>query len=101
MKMIGKLDTLKKKCRPEHIASICHAYNATQSQVMGYSPYFLMFGCRPRIPIDLLFRIARQAEVRGLDNYVTALYEHLKEAVSKAKLTADKEASRYKRVYDR
>ena len=35
-----------------------------------------------------------------MDNYVTALYEHLKEAVSKAKLMADKEALRYKRVYD-
>ena len=32
MRMIGKLDTLKKKCCPEHIASICHAYNATQSK---------------------------------------------------------------------
>ena len=36
-----------------------------------------------------------------MDNYVTALYEHLKEAVSKAKLMANKEACRYKRVYDR
>ena len=60
-----------------------------------------MFGRRPRIPIDLLFPTARRAEVKGLDNYITALYEHLKEAVSKAKLTADKEAHRYKRVYDR
>ena len=101
MRMISKLDTSKKKCWPEHITSICHAYNATWSQVTGYSPYFLMFGCRPRIPIDLLFPTARRVEVKGLDNYITALYEHLKEAVSKAKLTADKEAHRYKRVYDR
>ena len=100
MRMIGKLDTSEKKHWPEHIASICHAYNATRSQVTGYSPYFLMFGHRPRIPINLLFPTARQAEVKGLDNCVTALYEHLKEAVSKAKLTANKEAHRYKRVYD-
>ena len=59
MRMIGKLDTSKKKCWPEHIASICHAYNATRSQVMGYSSYFLMFGHRPRIPINLLFPAAR------------------------------------------
>ena len=54
-----------------------------------------MFGRRPRIPIELLFLTARRAEVKGLDNYVTALYEHLKEAVSKAKLTADKVTCRY------
>ena len=59
MRMIGKLDTSKKKCWPEHITSIFYAYNATQSQVMGYSPYFLMFHHRPRIPIDLLFQTAR------------------------------------------
>ena len=59
MRMIGKLDTSKKKRWLEHIASICHAYNATRSKVTGYSPYFLMFGHRPRIPIDLLFPTAR------------------------------------------
>ena len=59
MRMIGKLDNSKKKHWPQHIASICHAYNATRSQVTGYSPYFLMFSRRPRIPIDLLFPTAR------------------------------------------
>ena len=101
MRMIGKLDNSKKKHWPEHIAPIFHAYNATQSQVTGYSPYFLMFGQWPRIPIDLLFPTARWAEDKSLDNYITALYEHIKEAVSKAKLMADKEVRRYKRVYNR
>ena len=101
MRMIGKLDSSKKRRWPEHIASICHAYNSTRSQVTGYSPYFLMFGRRPRIPVDLLFPTARRAEVKGLNKYVESLYEHLKEAVSKAKLMADKEARRYKRIYDR
>ena len=68
----------------------------------GIFTLFFDVGRRPRIPIDLLlFPTARRAEVKGLDNYVTALYEHLKEALSKAKLTANKEAWRYKRVYDR
>ena len=29
MRMIGKLDNSKEKHWPEHITSICHAYNAT------------------------------------------------------------------------
>ena len=55
-----------------------------------------MFGRRPRIPVDLLFPTARRAEVKGLNKYISSLYEHLKEAINKAKLTADKEARRYK-----
>ena len=54
-RMIGKLDPEKCRKWPEHIGSVLIAYNATRSQVTGYSPYFLMFGRRPRLPVDLLF----------------------------------------------
>ena len=56
--MIAKLDN--KRCRkwPKHLSSITPTYNSTRSQVMGYSPYFLMMGCRPRLPVDLLFPTA-------------------------------------------
>ena len=54
-RMIGKLDPEKCRKWPEHIGSVLIAYNATQSQVTSYSPYFLMFGWRPRLPVDLLF----------------------------------------------
>ena len=54
-RMIGKLDPEKRWKWPEHIGSVLITYNATWSQVTGYSPYFLMFGWRPRLPVDLLF----------------------------------------------
>ena len=53
--MIGKLNPEKHQKWPEHVGSVLIAYNATRSQVTGYSPYFLMFGRRPRLPVDLLF----------------------------------------------
>ena len=53
--MIGKLDPEKRKKWPAHIGSIIIAYNSTRSLVTGYSPYYLMFGWRSRLPIDLLF----------------------------------------------
>ena len=53
-----KLDPNHKHRWPDHIDSICHAYNTTRSQVTGYSPHFLMFECRPYLPIDLLFPTA-------------------------------------------
>ena len=101
IRMVGKLDPKCKHRWPDHISSICHAYNATRSQVMGYSPHFLMFGRRPRLPIDLLFPTVRRDAIKGVDKYVSTLYEHLKRATSLARATADKEAQRFKRIYDR
>ena len=101
IRMVGKLDPKRKHRWPDHISSICHAYNATRSQVMGYSPHFLMFGRRPHLPIDLLFPTVRRDAIKGVDKYVSMLYEHLKHAMSLARATADKEAQRFKRIYNR
>ena len=100
MRMIGKLDPNHKHRGPDHIGSICHACNTTRSQVTGYSPHFLMFGHRLCLPIDLLFPTARRAAVKGVDSYVTALYDQLRLAIGKAKAMAEKEARRFKRIYD-
>ena len=100
MRMIGKLDPNHKHRWPDHIGSICHAYNTMRSQVTGYSPHFLMFGHRPCLPIDLLFLTVQRATIKGVDSYVTALYDHLHLAIGKVKATAEKEARRFKRIYD-
>ena len=101
-RMIGKLD--QEKCRkwPKHIGSVLIAYNATRSQVTGYSPYFLMFGRRPRLPVDLLFpTVNKQEWTCTIDKYVKALYERLTECLQLTQESTSKEAKRQKRLYDR
>ena len=74
----------------------------TRSLITGYSPYFLMFGHRPRLPVDLLFPTVRQDEnTRTTDEYVTSLYDKLKLALASARDTAILEAQRQKWHYDR
>ena len=69
-RMIGKLDPEKRQKWPAHIGSIIIAYNSTRSLVTGYSPYYLMFGRRPRLPIDLLLPTHRtQTLTRTIDEY--------------------------------
>ena len=86
---------------PSHLGPILIAYNATRSLITGYSPYFLMFGRRPRLPVDLLFPTVRRDEnSRTTDEYVTSLYDKLKSALASARDTALLEAQRQKRLYD-
>ena len=98
--MIGKLDP-EKRCKwKSHLGSVLIAYNATRSLVTGYSPYFLMFGCRPRLPIDLLFPTAvQQGLTRTIDDYVLSLYKRLKEALPVARDSTIMEARWQKRHY--
>ena len=101
-RMIGKLDPEKRQKWPEHIGSMVIAYNATRSQVTGYSPYFLMFGRRPRLPVDLLFSTVNNREwTHTIDEYVKTLYERLRECLKLAQESATKEANRQKWLYDR
>ena len=81
-RMIGKLDPEKCWKWLEHIGSMVIAYNATWSQVTRYSPYFLMFWRRPRLPVDLLFPTVNNREwTCTIDEYVKALYERLRECL--------------------
>ena len=84
------------------MGSVLITYNATRSLVMGYLPYFLMFGRRPHLPIDLLFPTAmRQGSTRTIDDYVLSLYERLKEALPIAGDSTIMEAQWQKIHYDR
>ena len=93
-RMIAKLDNKQHRKWPEHLGSITHAYNSTRSQIMGYSPYFLMMGHRPWLPVDLLFPTARTLPgTKGVNKYVKALYGRLREAIKLARVSADQEAA--------
>ena len=91
--MIGKLDPECRRKWPVHLGSVLIAYNATRSLVTGFSPYYLMFGWRPRLPIDLLFPTHREHNLAcTIDEYVETLYRRLRKSVKLAQDSALKEA---------
>ena len=100
-RMIGKMDPNKRAKWPSHLGPILMAYNARWSLITGYSPYFLMFGCQPMLPVDLLFLTVRWDENSWTtDEYVMFLYDKLKIALASARDTTLMEAQKQKRHYD-
>ena len=101
-RMIGKLPAERKENWAEHLDEIVHAYNCTRSAVTGFSPYYLMFGRRPRLPVDYLFPTLRgHAHAVTCEDWVAAIEGKLKAAFQAASKTSAAEALRQKRRYDR
>ena len=101
-RMIGKLEEDKKANWKEHLGELTFAYNATRSAVTGRSPYFLMFGRRPRLPVDFFFpTIQDNVTYRKVDRFVASVRQRLTEALQEARQLTTAEAARSKRYYDR
>ena len=83
--MIGQLPEQKKINWPAHLPEVIKADNGTQSAIMGYSPHYLMFGQRPRFPIDLYFPTLRgESEKFCVNRYVADIQKCLEQALEVA-----------------
>ena len=100
--MIGKLEEDKKACWSKHLPELLLAYNATCSAVTGYSPYYLLFGRRPRIPVDYLFPTLHDSPHQTkMEVSVAAMQKRLKEASTVARHLTSEEVAEQCRYYDR
>ena len=100
--MIGKLEQDKKARWSEHLPEMLAAYNGTRSAVTGYSPYFLLFGRKARMPVDCLFPTLRDSPHQArIEVSVAAMQKRLKEAFAVARHLTSQEAVRQRCYYDR
>ena len=68
----------------------------------GYSPYYLLFGRRPRIPVDFQFPTHRDPpHTTSMAQSVATMQERLKEAFEVARQLTSEEAARQCRYYDK
>ena len=101
--MLGTLPEKEKADLKSHLGSMTHAYNCTQHPSTTYSPYYLMFGRQPRLPID--FELGLPIDVLGdtcsKTRYVQKLKQRLNFAYKRARETSQKQAQKYKLSYDK
>ena len=101
--MLGTLTPEQKKDWKTYVPAMVHAYNCTKNTTTGYSPYYLLFGREPRLPIDVEFGLKRgnQQVHPSRSTYITQLRRRLRFADKKAKQVAGRQQARHKRLYDR
>ena len=101
IRMIGKLEQDKKACWSKHLPEMLAAYNGTRSAVTGYSPYFLLFGRKSRMPVDCLFPTLHDSPHQAkMEVSVVAMQKRLKEAFMVARHLTSQEAARQRYYYD-
>lgn len=101
LSMLGTLKDQDKAHWRDFVRPLVHAYNCTKSEVTGYSPYELMFGRQPRLPIDLAFGVPlREHPQTSHSDYVRNLKSHLEESYKLATSNAAKIAARNKARFD-
>ena len=76
--MLGTLPTHAKKNWQEWVATLTHAYNCTNLPIMEFSPYFLMFGRTPKLPLDIELGIPMvEQKQTSHQNYAQKLHSKL------------------------
>ena len=78
---------------------LLHAYNCTKHESTNYSPYYLMYGRKPRLAIDVVLGLASaESAEQNYCKYVEALKSKLSAAYELADSNANKSRLRQKSI---
>ena len=99
LNMLGCLTQDQKADWKKYVPTVVHAYNATRHESTGFSPFFLMFGRHPRLPVDIAMGIVPRDEIDV--DFTRCLKNRLDVAYKLATAQADKASSRHKTLYDK
>lgn len=101
--LLQMLKTLTKKQKSnwkESLNKLMFAYNCTRSEVTGFSPFYLLFGRSPRLPVDLLFGLTPETGTADHKEYMRKWKAQMQEAYDITAENAKKSSERNKRNYD-
>lgn len=101
LSMLGTLEDKDKYHWKDFVKPLVHAYNCTRNDTTGYSPYELMFGRQPRLPIDLVLGIQpKQDGCKTHSEYVKGLRQQLQDSYALASESSRKMGEKNKTRFD-
>ena len=100
LSMLRTLTESQKANWKDHVDKVVFAYNCTRNDATGYSPFYLLYGRSPRLPIDIMFEIDPDHEVTSYQDYVLKWKRGMQQAFELASQHAKKRAAHNKQIYD-
>ncbi len=100
LQMLKTLTETQKSNWKESLNKLTFAYNSTRCEVTGFSPFYLLFGRSPRLPVDLLFGLAPERGTGDHKEYVKRWNQGMREAYEIARENSKKVAERNKRNHE-
>ena len=101
LSMLGTLDQDNKSRWPEYLSPLVYAYNCMKHSTTGFSPFTLMFGREPHLPVDVTLRVNPVSSGSKLyPAYIANLRDRLSHAYRKVIEESKKAAARNKQLYD-
>ena len=98
--MLQTLPETKKSHWKDSLHKVVHAYNCTRHEATGFSPFFLLFGRSPRLPVDVIFGIEPNVSL-DYPTYVKEWQSAMKEAYALASKRSESSGEQGKKQNDR
>ena len=85
----------------EHLPLLMLGYRSLEHSALGYSPYFLMFGKEPRLPVEAELQVPVVSKSQTVTEYADKLRESLRIAHKHALQVSDASHGKNKRFYEK
>ena len=80
---------------------VVDTYNSSRNDATGFSPFYLLFGRSPRLPVDLMFGLSREDTCMNHTEYTEKWKVAMKDAYELARQNTSKSTDDGKKQYDR
>lgn len=97
--MLCTLGEKEKERWKEHLPQVIYAYNCTRHEATGFSPFYLMYGRHPRLPVDMIFGLTIDEEAGSPKSYAEKWASRMKEGYRIASENSQQSNARGKRYY--
>ncbi|KAL9956082.1 hypothetical protein ACROYT_G037505 [Oculina patagonica] len=101
LSMLRTLPEEKKSNWKDSLNKLIDVYNCTRHETTGFSPFYLMFGRSPRLPVDLLFDLGNDPRQADYQDYVKTWQADMRWAYDLASRKTQNSSARSKVYYDK